>query len=89
MENFVYRVYTTEHSDKDSYVLEFGTYSTYELAKKRLERIITSSGLDNWKWSETGHSVALEGAWPGEECTHYIDRICLDEDIDEKTTVWT
>lgn len=88
MDTFVYRVYTKEHSDKDSYVEEFGTYSSLEKAQERLKSIISKKSGD-WKWSETGHAVYLEGAWPGEECYHYIDRICLDEDTEERTTVHT
>jgi len=92
---FVYRVYTTEHSDKDSYVQEFGIYSTLEKAQARLKKVLEGyvksqgTNLERWKWSETGHSCWLEGAWLGEEWTHYIDRLCVDEETNEQTTVHT
>lgn len=85
---YVYRCYSTYHDDKDSIVYEYGTFSSYEKARKRLEDIISKKEGD-WKWSETGHSVSLEGGWPGEDDTHYIDKIQLDFEWTDKTTVNT
>lgn len=87
-DKFVYRVYSSFHADDESLVFEYGIYSTFKKAQERLKAVLTKKG-GQWKWSETGHSAFQEGAWPGEEDYHYIDKICLDRDIEETTTIWT
>lgn len=86
--DYVYKVYSTFHADDESLVFDYGIFSTYEKAKARLEAVIAKKEGE-WEWSETGHSVRHPGGWPGEEDTHYIDKIGLDCDIEETITVWT
>ncbi len=85
---FVYRVYSSYHDDKGAETFEYGTYSSLEKAQARLRTVLSKKGGE-WKWSETGHSAHREGAWPGEEDSHYIDKIGLDCDMEESNTIFT
>lgn len=85
---FVYRVYSSYHDDKGAETFEYGTFSTFERAESRLKEVLKKKGGE-WKWSETGHSAWREGAWPGEEDCHYIDKIGLDVDSEESNTIFT